>query len=83
MTQVFQAVYENGVLRPLETIHLSEHEQVRVTIEGTSNKGAENTALFWLMTLFTGFVFPWAFLICRRISTIIVLADARREPCLS
>jgi predicted DNA-binding antitoxin AbrB/MazE fold protein len=43
MTQVFQAVYENGVLRPLETIHLSENEQVRVTIEGASNKVEEDT----------------------------------------
>lgn len=41
MNQVIQAVYENGVLRPLETIHLSEHQQVRVTIEKTSNKGVE------------------------------------------
>jgi predicted DNA-binding antitoxin AbrB/MazE fold protein len=43
MAQVFQAVYENGVLRPLETIHLSEHQQVRVTVEGTSKESAENT----------------------------------------
>jgi len=45
MTQVFQAVYENGVLKPLETINLSEHQQVRVTIEGTSIEGVENPGI--------------------------------------
>ncbi|HEY4760929.1 MAG TPA: antitoxin family protein [Thermoguttaceae bacterium] len=43
MTQVIQAVYENGVLRPLETIHLIEHQQVRITIEGMSKENAENS----------------------------------------
>jgi predicted DNA-binding antitoxin AbrB/MazE fold protein len=45
MTQVIQAVYENGVLKPLETIHLNEHQQVRVSIEGTSQEEAKNTGV--------------------------------------
>jgi predicted DNA-binding antitoxin AbrB/MazE fold protein len=33
MTQVFDAIYENGMLRPLEVIQLSEHEKVHVIVE--------------------------------------------------
>lgn len=33
MTQVIQAVYENGVFRPLEKLELGEHQQVRITVE--------------------------------------------------
>ncbi|MBI3208608.1 MAG: antitoxin family protein [Candidatus Solibacter usitatus] len=32
MTKVLQAVYENGVLRPLEPLPLKEHQQVTVTV---------------------------------------------------
>src|SRR2546421_78769 len=32
MTKKLQAVYENGVLRPLEPLPLKEHQQVSVTI---------------------------------------------------
>ena len=41
MTQVFEAIYENGLLRPLKTVHLDEHEIVRVIIEDLP---AEKTA---------------------------------------
>jgi predicted DNA-binding antitoxin AbrB/MazE fold protein len=43
MTQIVEAIYENGLLRPLEAIHLSEHEKVRVTIEGLP-KGDETNS---------------------------------------
>jgi hypothetical protein len=33
MSQVVQAVYENGVLRPMERLDLPEHQQVRVIVE--------------------------------------------------
>jgi len=33
MTQTIRAVYENGVLRPLDAIALKEHEEVKVTVE--------------------------------------------------
>lgn len=36
MSQVIRAIYENGVLRPLDEIVLQEHEQVRVTVESAS-----------------------------------------------
>ncbi len=33
MTTVVDAIYENGVLRPLGSLDLAEHQQVRVTVE--------------------------------------------------
>lgn len=33
MGYVIQAVYENGVLRPLNKLDLSEHQQVQITVE--------------------------------------------------
>ena len=33
MPLTFEAVYENGVLKPAQPLPLKEHEQVRVTVE--------------------------------------------------
>jgi predicted DNA-binding antitoxin AbrB/MazE fold protein len=33
MSLTIDAIYENGVLRPLENLDLADHQQVRVTIE--------------------------------------------------
>jgi predicted DNA-binding antitoxin AbrB/MazE fold protein len=33
MSRQFQAIYENGVLRPLEPLDLKEHEVVSVSLE--------------------------------------------------
>lgn len=35
MVQVVQAVFENGILRPLEKLNLKEHEQVQISIHST------------------------------------------------
>lgn len=32
MTQQIEAVYENGILRPSQSLGLAEHERVRITI---------------------------------------------------
>jgi predicted DNA-binding antitoxin AbrB/MazE fold protein len=32
MPQSLKAIYENGVLRPLERVHLEEHQKVTLTI---------------------------------------------------
>jgi len=32
MVQAVQAIYENGVLKPLQTLNLSEHQQVQLII---------------------------------------------------
>jgi predicted DNA-binding antitoxin AbrB/MazE fold protein len=34
MSQQIQAIYENGVLRPLEPLRLPEHQRVRISING-------------------------------------------------
>ena len=36
MSVVVDAIYENGVLRPLDRLDLPEHQQVRVTVERVS-----------------------------------------------
>jgi predicted DNA-binding antitoxin AbrB/MazE fold protein len=36
MTQAVQAIYENGVLRPLEKLNLGEHQQVQLIIESNA-----------------------------------------------
>jgi len=33
MGYVIQAIYENGVLRPLQELDLSEHQQVQISVE--------------------------------------------------
>ncbi len=33
MLMIVDAIYENGVLRPLESLDLAEHQQVRVIVE--------------------------------------------------
>lgn len=40
MSQVVHAVYENGVLRPLESLELRENQQVRITVEPFSGEAA-------------------------------------------
>ena len=40
MSQVIHAVYEAGILRPLDPLHLQEHEQVRVTVESLPAESA-------------------------------------------
>jgi predicted DNA-binding antitoxin AbrB/MazE fold protein len=34
MAQQIHAIYENGVLRPLEPLNLSEQQRVRISING-------------------------------------------------
>ena len=33
MENIFEAIYENGVLKPLEPIKLPEHQRVTITIQ--------------------------------------------------
>ena len=37
MPLTFDAIYENGVLKPVQPLPFKEHEQVRVTIVAASN----------------------------------------------
>jgi predicted DNA-binding antitoxin AbrB/MazE fold protein len=38
MTRTLQAVYENGVLRPLESLPLKEHQRVMVTVSDPAER---------------------------------------------
>lgn len=38
MSQVVRAIYEKGVLKPLERLDLEEREQVRVTVESLASR---------------------------------------------
>jgi predicted DNA-binding antitoxin AbrB/MazE fold protein len=42
MSQVVLAIFENGVLRPLEHLELQERQQVRVTVDPASPEAAED-----------------------------------------
>jgi predicted DNA-binding antitoxin AbrB/MazE fold protein len=48
MAITIEAVFENGILRPLQPLPLKEHEAVRVTVE-TGSTWAERTSglLHW------------------------------------
>ena len=37
MTLTVEAIWENGVLKPVQPLPLQEHEKVRITIEPRSN----------------------------------------------
>lgn len=41
MLRTLSAVYENGVLRPLESLPLKEHQRVSMTVSDASDDGAE------------------------------------------
>jgi predicted DNA-binding antitoxin AbrB/MazE fold protein len=43
MPLTIEAIYENGVLKPLEPLPLQEHEKVRITVE-PARSWAERTA---------------------------------------
>jgi predicted DNA-binding antitoxin AbrB/MazE fold protein len=45
MTQTLQAVYENGILRPLEPVHLEEHQQVTVTVSDPAERWLDHEYL--------------------------------------
>jgi predicted DNA-binding antitoxin AbrB/MazE fold protein len=50
MTQSLQAVFENGVLRPLEPLHLKEQQQVTVTVSDDEGDWLDTSFLRYLET---------------------------------
>jgi hypothetical protein len=42
MPLTFEAIYENGVLKPAQPLPLKEHDKVRVTIESDLGLGGAN-----------------------------------------
>lgn len=45
MTQLIQAIYENGVFRPLEPVHVGEHAQVSLTVESAAETPTDAATL--------------------------------------
>lgn len=45
MTKTLQAVYENGVLRPLEPLPLKEHQQVTLTVSDPAERWLDHEYL--------------------------------------
>ncbi|MEX2170106.1 MAG: antitoxin family protein [Pirellulales bacterium] len=44
MSQVFHAIYEDGVLRPLDPVHFTEHEQVLLAVQNSNGNTAPSEA---------------------------------------
>ena len=46
MAQSVAAVYEKGMFKPLEKVHLKEHAKVKLDIKTENLKGAKKTEVF-------------------------------------
>ena len=46
MGRNIEAVYENGVLRPLSPLNLKEHERVKLTVEEEKNSVRATSGMF-------------------------------------
>jgi predicted DNA-binding antitoxin AbrB/MazE fold protein len=47
MARVIDAIYENGTLKPLETLNLPEHQRVRITIHEPIVESPDETLAAW------------------------------------
>jgi predicted DNA-binding antitoxin AbrB/MazE fold protein len=45
MTLTIEAVYENGVLKPIQPLPLKEHEKVRITVEPATSRVRQTAGL--------------------------------------
>ena len=54
MNKTIDAIYENGVLRPLQKIDIPEHQKVSITID-TSKKQAPEKILQLAEQVYSGF----------------------------
>ena len=46
MARNIEAVYENGVLKPLSPLNLKEHERVKLTVEEEKNSVRATSGMF-------------------------------------
>ena len=46
MARNIEAVYENGVLKPLSPLNLKEHEKVKLTVEEEKNSVRATSGMF-------------------------------------
>jgi predicted DNA-binding antitoxin AbrB/MazE fold protein len=47
MARVIETIYENGTLKPLETLDLPEHQRVRITIHESIIESPDETLEAW------------------------------------
>ena len=47
ITQTIEAIYEDGVLKPLQPLDLPEHQPVSITIHGPSGETSEDAQKLW------------------------------------
>ena len=47
MARVVDAIYEAGMLKPLEALDLPEHQRVRITIHDAAEESPEETLEAW------------------------------------
>ncbi len=52
MRATIEAVYENGVLKPLKKLRMKEHEKIRVTIERKPSKTKHKKSAMALVGIF-------------------------------
>lgn len=51
MTHVINAVYENGVFRPLEKVSVKEHKRLRIILENEAEAPAQESSLSGLIDI--------------------------------
>ena len=51
MARVVEAIYENGMLKPLEALDLPEHQRVRITIHEPIVESPDETLEAWVRRL--------------------------------
>ena len=44
MTRIVEAIFDGGVLRPVENLNLAEHQRVRLTVETLEVPGEDRNA---------------------------------------
>lgn len=47
MTKTIEAIYENGVLKPLQPLNLSDHQRVSITIDLPVTETPEEALRLW------------------------------------
>lgn len=48
MSQTVEAIYENGIIRPLQPLDLPDQAYVRVSVEAVADGGADAERAAWL-----------------------------------
>ena len=52
MRETIKAVYENGVIKPLQKLHIKDHEKLTVTISKTTSKPKSKKSAMSMVGIF-------------------------------